>query len=183
MCVADRKYKPAREYFITIRSKGRYYRILKLEQGEDGSFYVKWNLSLAKSVDGDYNYRSYRSYHIKHDEKKDGYKVHQYGCGGDRIKESEECHKIFITDYNIAFFKFSFDSLSSGVEIDKLTKKDIVFEEDIIKDDITRFEIVLFSDKRADLLEHDCDNMISKKVDLEGYYLIVSLFKSYKKIL
>lgn len=183
MCMANRIYKPAREYFITIKSEGKYYRLLKLEQGDDGSFYVKWNLFLAKSLDGDYNYRSYASYHIKYNEEKGGYRVHQYGCGGNRIKESEEYHKIFITDYNVAFFKFGFDSLSSGVEIDKLTEKDIFFEEDIIKGGITRFEIVLFSDKRADLLEHDCDNIISRKVDLQGYYLIVSLFKKYKKIL
>lgn len=181
--MVNRIYKSAREYFITIKSEGKYHRILKLEQGDDGSFYVKWNLFLAKSVDGDYNYRSYTSYHIKYNEKKSGYRVHQYGCGGNRIKESEEYYKFFITDYNVAFFKFGFDSLSSGIVIDELIEKDIVFEEDIVKDGITRFEILLFSDKRADLLEHDCDNMISKRVGLEDYYLIVSLFKNYKKIL
>ena len=166
-------YKAHKEYYLTIKSNNKYYRLLKFEQGQDKSFYVKWNLSLSKNKDGAYNHRSYISYHNKYDVEKCGYRVHQYGCGGNRIKKSINYRKKFITDYASNFFEYNFDKMPDSVIIKKPFKEDIVFK----IDDFSNCKILLFSDKRNDLLKKDFENMISKKVDLESYFLIVSLFK------
>ena len=159
-------YKTLKEYYLTIKSNNKFYRLLKFEQGVDKSFYIRWNLEL---------FTSKISYHKKYDSNKKGFRVHQYGCSGDRIIESINYRSKFITDYYNSFVEFHFNKLSDDNKIERSGDKDLIF--DIEEDEIDKYKIVLFSDKRKDLLDKDYNNMSIKKIDLVDYYLIVSLFK------
>lgn len=170
-----KKYYSVRKYYLTIKSNSHFCRVLKFEQGDDKSFYVKWNLSLAKSKDGDYNHRSYISYHGEYNKEKNGYRVHQYGCNGEQIQESISYRGKFITEYDQEFFSYHGNKIDGGVLIELLTVEDIFFNVD--SDDFDKYQVSLFSDKREDLL----GNKMNKKINLVGYNLIIALFKKITK--
>lgn len=160
------RYNTLKEYYLTIKSNNKLYHLLKFEQGVDKSFYIRWNLEL---------FTSKISYHKRYDSNEKGFRVHQYGCSGDKIIESVNYRSKFITDYHNSFAEFHFNKLSDDNKIERLEDRDLIF--DIGEDEIDKYKIVLFSDKRKDLLDRDYYNMFSKKINLVDYYLIVSLFK------
>lgn len=170
------QYRPAKFYYITLKFNDEYHRMIKIEQGFDGSIYIKWNLFLAKNKDGQYNNRSYKSYHIKHDPNKGGYRVHTRGCGGNRIDRSISYNKKFITEYS-CFFEFNFDLPYDTVCVEKADGCDIVFN----AMDYKKSTISFHSMKRADLLNGEYDNAETRKLIFNGFDLIVLFMNKTKQ--
>jgi len=170
----DKTYKPIVEYFLTIKSGNQFYRYFKFEQGQDKSLYIKWNLLLAQHKDGDYNHRSYFSYHSKYDSKNKGYRVHLYGCGGNRIPGSISYRKKFISEYNQPFFTISFNNSFDHIELLGSDSRDIVFNIEN-GSNLSKFKLQVFSDRRRDLLIRNYPNEFIKELKFQGYSLIVRL--------
>ena len=180
-------YNSSKEYFITFKVDNQYQRMIKIEQGNDDSLYIKWSLSLAKNKDGQYNHRSYRSYHSKYDSIHRGYRSHMKGCGGrddinsgvDRsgnIIDSIVYHKTFITEWDKGILGFGFNEPYGTVVINALTGEDIVFE----SSDYNKLKITFFSMKRKDLLEKDYDNATCRLLKFNNYDLIAVFLNNHK---
>ena len=170
----SKTYTPLYTYFITLEVGGTINRVIQVEQGSDLSLYIKWHLSLASNKDGTYHNRSYVSYHSQFDIAQQGYRAHQYGVSGERIQESVDYRKYFITDYKTKpFFQLHWNSIPSDIVIKKPTREDVVFK--IEPND--NVEVLFFSMHRADLLARDFDNMSSRELKLSGYSIIASIYK------
>ncbi|MFW6172469.1 MAG: hypothetical protein ACOC5T_01875 [Elusimicrobiota bacterium] len=166
-------YKPEREYYVTLKDSRDYYRYLKIEQGRDNSLYIKHQLALAKSKDGNYPERSYVSYHANYNKEKGGYKVHQYGCGGNRIEPSERYSPIFapVEAYR-EFIRISIGRKEHELKINTTTNEDLVFN---LPKSFSNYEFVFFSQRGWKLAEDKDIFLLAKKIVLNDYDVICTI--------
>lgn len=155
--------------YVTIKQNDQLFRVLHFEEGTDGSIYIRRPL-FAKSK---------RSYHSNNGLMKPPFQTHQYGCGGNMISESIEQRSKFITDYTGAFLELHLDQLPVNSCVKVASDNDVII--DIGTDDIKKYVMACFSEKRSDLLSHDFDNAVIGGVSLITTKFVVGCFERPKR--
>lgn len=152
--------------FITFQIDGILWRMLCLEEGKDGSLYVR---HLPR------NSGRKITFHSNNGRGLPPYQRHHYGAGYHLIKESITYTPKFITDYKESpFCTFCWTGRNiDGESTDKVGPDDIVFNMD--RFDFESCEFALFSDFRSDLVQSKCINAEGAMVSLKTLNLIASM--------